>query len=217
MTHPGSCSLGDRVPVPGIFIFGTNNSHRGLGASLHGIVGYGFLFLGLFLFTATFYPFPIIGLFGDGARWQQAGGRCLGECAFGLLWREGGQFCFCESFAGGFECRPLIAVRPGYPLGSYGMAMGLSGGLLLHNRGYGRGLWDGLERRLGEASRGEGSLLSLREGLVGTTVYIHLCWFSLGDDGFRHRNGSIALSLKYLLSCRPARLLVAGGISASGL
>jgi hypothetical protein len=40
------------------------------------------------------------------------------------------------------------------------------------------------ERWLGEASRWEGPLLFLREGLVGTIVYINLCWFSLGDDGF---------------------------------
>lgn len=56
-----------------------------------------FCFWGLFLFTATFYPFPIIGLFGDGARREQAGGRCLGECAFGLLWREGGNFAFAKA------------------------------------------------------------------------------------------------------------------------
>src|SRR5947208_949503 len=80
MTHPGSCCLGDRVSVLGIFIFGTNNSHQGLGASLHGIVGYGFLFLGLFLFTATFILFRLSDYLATALGGNRQAGRCLGGC-----------------------------------------------------------------------------------------------------------------------------------------
>jgi hypothetical protein len=89
--------LGDRVSVLDIFIFGTNNSHRGLGASLHGIVGYSFLFLGLFLFTATFILFRLSDYLATALGGYRQGGRCLGECAFGLLWGEGGNFALAKA------------------------------------------------------------------------------------------------------------------------
>ena len=138
MTRPGSCRFLDPVSVLGIFIFGTNNSHRGLGASFHGIVGYTFLVFGdcfslpppFILFRSSDYLATALG----GDRQEE---RCLGDCFWPTL-VEGGQFCFCEGFAGGLECSALIAVILSYPLGSCGTTTGLSGGLLLHSRGCGR-------------------------------------------------------------------------------
>jgi hypothetical protein len=144
----------------------------------------------VFAFITPFYPFT--GLLSR--RRRVSTGRRDGVWVVVLLARLQGQFCFCMGFARGLECRLLFA--PGIldpPLGSCGTALGFPALYCCIIRAVGGGCGTyGREGCLEPAVVVLGDDWSRRKIVYIDTTTV-LVWFGFGDDGFRHRNGSIAL------------------------